>query len=503
MSVFVLVIAPTTLANIITVDDDGPADYNNIQAAINVAVNGDTVIVAEGTYTGNGNRDIDFGGKTITVRGADPNDEDIVDGTVIDCEATLLSKHRGFCFNGGEDQNSVLAGVTVTNGCQEKGAGILCENGSSPTILLCNITDNWATLDGSWGTGQGGGIHCSDVSNAKILNCRITLNQSNCTGAGIDCENSSVTFISGCRIEENTCNGDGGGICCDNYSSATISDCLILNNMAFFDGGGIRCEDYSNLIIQNCLLTGNETSYSHGSGSAISCGSSNPTVINCTITSNSDQQATIDCYNEDPGEYSEMSVINTIIWNNSVASGYQILLGDGQEDHSSFQMMYCDFQGGQASIIKDPNIILIWGPGNIDVEPLFADDSNDYHLKSEAGRWEPISESWVIDANTSPCIDAGNPGSPLGEEQENINNVRVNMGAYGGTAEASIPPQDWALLGDLTNDGTVDFDDLARQLEDWLNSSSEQPGDLNRDGIVDMADFALLGLDWLKQTTWH
>ena len=109
----------------------------------------------------------------------------------------------------------------------------------------------------------------------------------------------------------------------------------------------------------------------------------------------------------------------------------------------------------------------------------------------------------VLDSVTSRCIDAGNPGSPLADEQENINNVRINMGAYGGTAEASIPPQDWALLGDLTNNGTVDFEDLAGQVKDWQSNSNEQPGDLNRDGIVDMADFALFGLDWLKQTTWH
>lgn len=53
---------------IIYVDDDGPADFSNIQAAIDDSNNGDTVLVAPGTYTGNGNRDISFKGKAITIK---------------------------------------------------------------------------------------------------------------------------------------------------------------------------------------------------------------------------------------------------------------------------------------------------------------------------------------------------------------------------------------------------------------------------------------------------
>ena len=65
------------------------------------------------------------------------------------------------------------------------------------------------------------------------------------------------------------------------------------------------------------------------------------------------------------------------------------------------------------------------------IQPL-----GDYHLKSQVGRWEAGSGSWVIDEVTSPCIDAGDPNSPVGDEPE-PNGGRINMGAYGGTAEAS------------------------------------------------------------------
>jgi len=91
------------------------------------------------------------------------------------------------------------------------------------------------------------------------------------------------------------------------------------------------------------------------------------------------------------------------------------------------------------------------GEGNINIDPCFVGIGywtqptsrypsvwidGDYHLKSEAGRWDTVSESWVIDDVTSPCIDVGDPNTPVGDEPE-PNGGRINMGAYGGTAEAS------------------------------------------------------------------
>lgn len=78
------------------------------------------------------------------------------------------------------------------------------------------------------------------------------------------------------------------------------------------------------------------------------------------------------------------------------------------------------------------------GEGNIDADPLFADAENgDYHLKSQTGRWDPNSQSWVQDDVTSPCIDAGDPNSDWASETW-PHGGRINMGAYGGTREASM-----------------------------------------------------------------
>jgi hypothetical protein len=138
-------------------------------------------------------------------------------------------------------------------------------------------------------------------------------------------------------------------------------------------------------------------------------------------------------------------------------------------------------------------------------------EGDDYHLKSEGWRWAG-DEAWMWDDVTSPCVGSGNPGTPLGDEPESIPrdpdniwgvNIRANMGAYGGTSQASMGPHGWALLADLNNDGIVDWLDVGLYAQCWLSADYEPAGDLNRDGTVDMLDWALLGQDWTQQTIWR
>jgi len=114
------------------------------------------------------------------------------------------------------------------------------------------------------------------------------------------------------------------------------------------------------------------------------------------------------------------------------------------EDGSHITVTFSNIKGGKASLV-DPHERIVWGNGNIDVDPCFVDPGywdndlwvdGDYHLKSKAGRYDAAIQSWVYDDVTSPCIDAGNPVSPVGTEPF-CNGGIVNMGAYGGTAEAS------------------------------------------------------------------
>jgi hypothetical protein len=98
--------------------------------------------------------------------------------------------------------------------------------------------------------------------------------------------------------------------------------------------------------------------------------------------------------------------------------------------------------------------------------PLFADANNDdYHLKSERGRYRATTDEWILDEDTSPCVDGGNPNvNPSNERMPN--GGRINMGAYGNTAYASMT--EWPIKGDINNDGRFNFMDIALLLDGWL-----------------------------------
>ena len=149
--VFLSGISGTAGARMIYVDDDGPADFKNIQAAINTAKDGDTVIVADGTYSGYGNRDIDFNGKSITVRSTTGPEN-----CIIDCQGL----GRAFHFHNGE-QDSHLEGFTITNGYTESGGGALVGGISSLTTFTnCVFRGNSANRGGRFQARQ---LHLSTV----------------------------------------------------------------------------------------------------------------------------------------------------------------------------------------------------------------------------------------------------------------------------------------------------------------------------------------------------
>jgi hypothetical protein len=115
------------------------------------------------------------------------------------------------------------------------------------------------------------------------------------------------------------------------------------------------------------------------------------------------------------------------------------------------------------------------GTGNINADPCFADPNNgDYHLKSQTGRWDANERRWTTDEVTSPCIDAGDPSSPIMYEPFPNGGI-INMGAYGGTVEASK-----SYFGQPVCETIV-------------------AGDINGDCVVNLKDFALMAFHWLEE----
>jgi hypothetical protein len=221
--------------------------------------------------------------------------------------------------------------------------------------------------------------------------------------------------IDSCLIARNYARS-GGGIMCYAGGNATITHNVIIDNYADMDGAGIAMY-YADCTISNNVIARNDGLV----GGGIMNWMSVPSIRNNTIVANKPSAMHLES-TVVPGWPSEaVSVRNNIIWQN------EIWLYEGVSA-DEYDIRYNDIQGG-------------WeGTGNIAVDPLFADpDNDDYHLKSQAGRWDPVAKSWVVDPVTSPCIDAGDPSTNFAKEPQ-PSGLRVDMGAYGGTEQASKSP---------------------------------------------------------------
>lgn len=165
---------------------------------------------------------------------------------------------------------------------------------------------------------------------------------------------------------------------------------------------------------------------------------------------------------------------------------------------ATVNVRHCDIESGRDVIFGDGAVN--WGPGNIDTPPCVArmgdwQSRGDYHLKSQAGRWDPNHASWVKDNVMSPCIDAGDPnGDWTGELWPH--GKRVNMGAYGGTPQASMSLSAFGSTADLSHDEAVNAKDLLVLTEAWLTEGGLLAEDMNRDGEVDFRDFVTLAGEW-------
>ena len=212
-----------------------------------------------------------------------------------------------------------------------------------------------------------------------------TIIDGNSSGSVVKFENSedSTTVLCGFTITNGSA-GNGGGIFCYSSANPNLENVIITGNSGNI-GGGIDCH-YSSPSLKNVTISGNSCSI----GGGIFCYSaSNPNLENVTVTGNSASVmgGGIFCDEANP------VLINSILWNNSPEEIYFFYEGYS----SSITISYSDIQGGEAGIVTNNNGTVNWLEGNIDEDPLFEDPFNgNYHL-----------------TENSPCIDAGDPTSPL------------------------------------------------------------------------------------------
>jgi hypothetical protein len=220
---------------------------NAIRQALNTARNGDTLIVAAGSYDG----DINFQGKEIKLVSTNPDDPNVTAYTIINCNNST----RAFTFNGGEDAGTIVDGFTVINGglFAQPGGAIYVGDGSSPTIVNVTISDCNVAF------ASGGAIYvdanCSPTfRNVTITNC-ITTSGGNGGGVYVHI-NASPTFAK-CVISDCSTEGFGGAVYCSGGSSAVFTDCNLVNNYANYSGGGFYYDANAVSTLTRCNIAHN------------------------------------------------------------------------------------------------------------------------------------------------------------------------------------------------------------------------------------------------------
>jgi len=384
---------PAAHAATITVDVSGSGDHTTIQAGLTAAANGDTVLVLAGMYAGAGNRDLDFGTKSLTLISQQGSF-----WTIIDNQGE--PGHRLFDFNGtGQDTTCLISGFAIRGGRVESGngAGIRCV-ASGPKFAYCRFEDNVVT------DGDGGAIAAVSGSNVVIRYSTLAENEADRGGALYSSGNSSP-LVGMCELKDNIASLEGGALyVAPGNGDPRVTRCLFRDNDSGVNGGAITT-DRATLTATGCTLLRNTAG--EGGGALHATDTANAYFTNCTFVGN---EAPLQggCVRVSAGTY--FCILTKCIFAFTGPCAQRTIYADGR---SAATLIQCcsyanapgnDLPGGSSAYIVD--------------DPLFCDvTSDDLTL-----------------ASNSPCLPGGN-----GWAQQ--------MGAHGqGCVESTVEVRSWGSI---------------------------------------------------------
>ncbi len=389
------------------------------------------------------------------------------------------------------------------------GGAVAFQDGADVMFNNCSFNDNLATLGGALYADNsnleisdsnftsntaysGGGLYCVEadaiitLSNISRNNSSSDVNDSNTVilgnGAGIFL-NSSDAQVSDCTIIGNYAEKSGGGVYIDAGSDSELFNCLIVDNGAGNDGGAVSVNRDSKAAVSHCTIVNNEATgfYNTISGTGYGGG------LFCGYDSNT-------------------TVIDSIIWGNyAFEEGPEIAIGSNSGfDESIVNVSYSDVLGSQGLVYIGTDCTLVWGPGNLNTDPLFVSGPSGDHYLSQTATEKPEQTT------TSPCVDAGSDlASEIGFDSgyttrtdEVHDALDVDMGYH-----YPINEDDKCKLCDLSQDGIVNISDLQDFVLHWLETGCSAANnfcsgaDFNFDAIVNLADFAKFADCWLVADT--
>jgi predicted outer membrane repeat protein len=363
------------------------------------------IYLADGVFRGDGNRDLDFHGKAVTVRSlsGDPS------LCIIDCNGDSLSHHRGFHFHSGEGELSVVEGLTISGGHADHGGGILCDSASSPTIRDCILFDNRADTGAGmfcWPEcnptllrvsfeynnceGSGGGIKCFHECAPTLIDCVFRGNNAE-FGGGLYCSGQGNPTLKGCHFDDNYARF-GGGVYCQ-VSMPAFAECVFTSNRARWCGAGAYVNSWAFPTFDFCTFVDNEATC----GASISSDRGSIAVIrNCTMVANrATRGAGVEC---DFAGYA--TVLHTLIAFNTEGSAVCC-----RDDESAIELRNCDLYGNAGGdwigCVEDQLGVF----RNFCENPLFCDfEGGDYHLSRDSpcapGN---LITSWLVGAWPVAC----------------------------------------------------------------------------------------------------
>jgi hypothetical protein len=488
-----------------------PRDYSTIQAAINAALTGDIIVVHPGKYAGfNGNK------AALTIQSIDPENPAIVAATIIESPGQssgpeTVIKGLSFIYNTISPNPppyglyiNVLSDMRIEN-CRvlnfpKTGIRVAGES-SVVTVEKCVIMNNGYLAE----YGSGGGIAVSGFVN--IDNCLIAGNfrggiMYGSSNNWLNINNSTIA-----NNYNNTTKASGYAIA-PAYQKADIN--LTLNNSIISNKIGPNdVEIYGaigtcNIDIEYSNLRGGQAAiYMPIDGvlpsDTINWGQGNIDIDPCFarpdgwLDNNTPGDTNDDMYIG--GDYHLKSSAGRWEWNKLMDMDAQ---GDGFLDMQDFAVLAGEWQKTSAvQAVARGYPYPYYRYLRADLDKSGRVDLADLVIFCENYLNHYDMGQCVHDDANSACIDAGDPNSDWSKELW-PHGKRINMGAYGGTAEASTSLSDAGNIADIDNSGMVDINDLRLFTEQWLKKGTLNRADLNLNLDVEFIDFSIFAENWCR-----
>ena len=376
--------------------------FSTIQALIDAASAGDTILIDPGTYEGS----INFQGKDVVVGSLflTTGDSSYISQTILD------AKQSGSVvrFENNESSGAVLSGLTLTGGHAVEGGGIFI-SGASPTLSHLLITGNKAyscEVGDYFKAASGGGIYM-EGGNPALSKVMVSQNSSEAEGGGIYM-NSADPSMDLVKVRSNTASTFGGGIYFGN-SGPTLSRVVVEYNEAK-DGGGLYLSAFASPNLVNTVV-GNNIASNEGGG--IYLNNAQTDLVNVTVADDS-------AFTYGGSMFMKGGTVKT---RNSIITGggSDAIWFSKSGVSSSMIVHYSSVQGGLEGIENNSNGTVDWGEGNLSGGGgVNADETSEIlgggNYCHNCPRWflvfEPDAFSFGAGGN-----DKGDPSSQYNDEE--------------------------------------------------------------------------------------